>query len=363
MKKLLFIRYKKTANVFEGGEQGSQKNWNVLIHLLGEENVYTYYIHDENHKRSVIEYLKGAFWFPFGYFFGLTPRRAKDILTLAKDYDYVFVDRSIFGIIAKKLKTSGYNGRVICFFHNVEYLYFEAKLAKKPWRFAVVHCADKNDRWCCQYADRIIALNDRDQSVINTRYGRKADALIPVAFRDKYQRVNYTQEMTRQKPVCLFLGAYFEPNCEGIEWFAENVYPHVDIKMTIVGKGMGKIRDKYRIPEDVDVISDVPDLLPYFEDADIMILPIFKGSGMKVKTCESLMYGKNIIATDEAFEGYVLDYDKAGGKCNTAQEFISAIQSFIDNPRPKFNKYCRNIFLGKYSEESVVESFRKILEF
>lgn len=363
MKKLLFIRYKKTANVFEGGEQGSQKNWNVLTHLLGEENVYTYYIHDENHKRSVFEYLKGAFWFPFGYFFGLTPRRVKEILTLAKDYDYVFIDRSIFGIIAQKLKKNGYKGRVICFFHNVEYLYFKAKLGNKPWRFVVTRCADKNDRWCCQYADRIILLNDRDQAVINSRYGRKADALIPVAFRDKYQRVNYTQEMTRQKPVCLFLGAYFEPNCEGIEWFAENVYPHVDIKMMIVGKGMGKIRDKYRIPEDVDVISDAPDLLPYFEDADIMILPIFKGSGMKVKTCESLMYGKNIIATDEAFEGYVLDYDKAGGKCNTAQEFISAIQSFIDNPRPKFNKYCRNIFLEKYSEESVVESFRKILEF
>ena len=89
--------------------------------------------------------------------------------------------------------------------------------------------------------------------------------------------------------------------------------------MKIVGKGMGRIRDNYYVPENVEIVGDAPDLLPYFEEADIMVLPIFKGSGMKVKTCESLMYGKNIIGTDEAFEGYALDYSKAGGKCNTAQ--------------------------------------------
>lgn len=360
-KKLLFIRYKKTANVFEGGEQGSQKNWNVLCQLLGEENVDTYYIHDENRKRTLADYIKGLFWFPFGYFFGLTPGRVKEIISMSDGYDYVFVDRSIFGIIAKKLKKSGYKGRVICFFHNVEYLYFKAKLGRKPWSFIITGCVDRNDRWSCLYADRIIALNKRDQGILEQRYSRTADVLIPVAFRDKYRRDDYPQQKTSERPLCLFLGAYFEPNCEGIEWFAQNVYPHVNIEMKIVGKGMGKIRDKYRIPSDVEVVSDAPELLPYFEEADIMVLPIFKGSGMKVKTCESLMYGKNIIGTDEALEGYELEYDKMGGKCNTPQEFIETIQSFIDNPRPKFNRYCRDIFLEKYSEESVVESFRTIL--
>ena len=113
--------------------------------------------------------------------------------------------------------------------------------------------------------------------------------------------------------------------------------------------------------KDIEVISDAPDLLPYFEKADIMILPIFKGSGMKVKTCESLMYGKNIIATDEAFEGYEVDYDKVGGKCNTAEEFVSRIKDFEANPRPRFNTYSRQMFLEKYSEESVIGKFRAVL--
>lgn len=362
MKKLLFIRYKKTANVLEGGEQVSQKNWTVLTGLLGSENVTTYYIHDENRKRTLSDYIQGAFWFPFGYFFGITPKRVKEIVTMAGSYDYVFIDRSVFGIIAKKLKGSGYKGRIIAFFHNVEKLYFRAKLGHRPGSFIVTRCASKNDGWSCRYADRIIALNARDAGVIESMYSRKTDALVPVAFTDKYNQDSYPQGMTSKRPLCLILGAYFGPNCEGIEWFAQNVLPHVDIRMRIVGKGMSRIRENYKIPDEVEVISDAPDLKPYFEEADIMVLPIFKGSGMKVKTCESLMYGKNIIATDEALEGYELDYERMGAKCNTAQEFIQAIRSFIDNPRPRFNSYSRRIFLEKYSADRVVDSFRNVLE-
>lgn len=361
MKKLLFIRYKKSGRILEGGEQVSQKNFDILARLLGESNIDTVYIHDETRRRGIAEYLKGAFWFPFGYYFGLTPKRVREIALKAEEYDYVFVGRSVFGILAKKLKANGYKGRIISFFHNVEVLYFNAKLEHKPWRFVISRCADKNDRWTCQYSDRIVALNSRDAEIINKMYGRMADAMVPVTFRDCYQKAEYPQQNTSAKPVCLFLGSYFEPNCEGIEWFSKNVFPHVGITMKIVGKGMGRIRDNYYVPENVEIVGDAPDLLPYFEEADIMVLPIFKGSGMKVKTCESLMYGKNIIGTDEAFEGYALDYGKAGGKCNTAQEFISAIQSFINNPRPRFNQYCRNVFLEKYSEDSVVEAFRGLL--
>lgn len=361
MSRLLYIRYKKPGKVLEGGEQVSQKNWSVLCKLLGEQNVDTVYIHDENRKRTVADYLKGAFWFPFGYFFGITPTIVSRLVRTARDYDYVFIDRSVFGIIAAKLKKSGYKGVIIGFFHNVEILYFKAKLGHKPWRFIITGCADRNDRWTCRYADRTISLNSRDAEVIKERYGRMPDAIVPVTFNDTYSKKSYPEQLTSRKPLCLFLGAYFAPNCEGIEWFSRNVYPNVDIEMKIVGKGMSRIKDNYYVPDGTRIVSDAPDLVPYYEEADIMVLPIFKGSGMKVKTCESLMYGKNIIATTEALEGYDLDYDRMGAKCNTAREFIDAIKSFAENPRPRFNRYCRDVFLQKYSTESVVETFRKIL--
>lgn len=359
---LLFIRYKKTKSIFEGGEQCSQKNYNVLSQIVGKDHVFTYYIHDENKKKKLTDYAKGLFYFPFNYYFGLTPKRIKEIIHLAQNFEVVFIDRSVFGIIAKKLKENHYHGRIVTFFHNVEVPYFESKLGNRLGKGIILKCIDANDYYGCKYSDKTIALNSRDDGELFDRYGKKADALIPIAFKDKYLKEQFCNESTHTTPICLFLGAYFPPNNEGIIWFIKNVLPHVNIRMKIVGKGMSRLKAEEPLLKDIEVISDAPDLLPYFEEADIMILPIFKGSGMKVKTCESLMYGKNIIATDEAFMGYEVDYNKVGGKCNTAEEFIACIKDFEQNPRTRFNAYSRQIFLEKYSEESVLPKFKAILE-
>jgi glycosyltransferase involved in cell wall biosynthesis len=379
MAKLLFIRYKKSKDILEGGEQGSQKNYNVLARLLGEENITTIYVHDETRKRSIFEYVFGLWWMLFGYYFGLSPKRVKKMIYDVQFtiYDYIWIDRSVFGVIAKKLKKAAYKGEIFCFFHNVEVPYFSAKIPKwQPQRSFVLRCVDRNDKYSCRYADKIIVLNRRDAQEIEKRYCRKADVLIPVAFKDKYQATNCyrridlqfhnseTSDLRRNEdftPICLFVGAYFRPNNEGIKWFLKNVYPYVNIKMQIAGKGMAKLRNEIEIPPEINLSSDVPDLLPFFEEADLVILPIFEGAGMKVKTCESLMYGKNILGTSEAFEGYDVDYDKVGGLCNRAEEFIAKIQDFTIYPRPKFNEYSRQIFLEKYSEDAVVEKFQQLL--
>ncbi len=361
--KILIIRYKKTRGVPEGGEQGSEKNLIVLRQIAGEENVDTYFIHDEAHRRTIGEYLQGIMYMPLGYYFGLTPKRVREIVALAQGYDVVFVDRSVFGIVAKRLKETGYKGRIVAFFHNVEVVYFSAKYSNRlnPLRWLVLPCADRNDKWSCHYADKTIALSTRDDEELYRRYGHHADQLVPVAFVDRYQRNSYPSETIGNPPLCMFLGAYFPANVEGIEWFVKNVLPLVNIRMQIVGKGMEKIKEADWMSEDIEVLSNVPNLESLFEAADIMVLPIFKGSGMKVKTCESLMYGKNIIGTPEAWSGYELDYAKAGACCLTTDEFITAIYDFCQNPRPRHNAYSREVFVNQYSADRMVEKFQAVL--
>ena len=82
---------------------------------------------------------------------------------------------------------------------------------------------------------------------------------------------------------------------------------------------------------------------------------------MKVKTCEALMYGRNILATSEAVEGYDIDMTKAGALCNTAKEFIEAIQRFSNIQVSRFNEYSRQSFLDKYSTESTDLLFNELL--
>ncbi len=362
MTKVLFIRYKKNNGILDGGEQVTEMHYNALTKLAGKENVVTFYVHSQDKKRSLLDYLRGVLFFPFNYHFGLTPKKVKCICQSAQEHDVVFIDRSVFGIIAKKLKNSGYKGRIITFFHNVEALYFDAKISKHtPFRSVIIKSADHNDAYSCRYADKIIALNKRDDGLLFERYKRHADVLIPIVFRDRFKPEYKSDALTNTKLECLFIGSNFAPNNEGLLWFVKNVLPRVEINFKVVGKGMEQLQEVEPLLRDIEVIGSVPDLTPYIAEADIMILPIFKGSGMKVKTCESLMFGKNILGTDEAFEGYDADYDRIGGKCNTADDFVEKFNDFIAVPRPKFNAYSRQLYLEKYAEPTMVERMRETI--
>ena len=364
MSKLLFIQYRPFGAVMNGGDQGTKRNLDALRGVLGEANVDVFYLHAKAGKSSPFEYLKGILNMPFGYFLGLTLTKVKQIVATAKDYDYVFIDRSLFGVVAKALKKSGYTGKIITFFQNVEVLYFDAKVHKRlPFRNVLILCADKNDRWSCDYSDIIIVLNERDEKEIQSRYHRTAEMEIPVTLADKYSALSVDKKVqTGKRPLCLFLGAYFLANNEGIIWFMKNVYPQVDVDVKIVGRGMSKLKaEQPELLKDIEVISDAPDLAPYFKEADMMVLPIFSGSGMKVKTCESLMYGKNIIGTDEAFEGYAIEEGVSGWRCNTAEEFVACINEFAAHPRPRWNENARQCYLTNYSDKAVERLFRELL--
>ena len=326
-------------------------------------NVDIYYIHDENRKKSPLEYVKALWYFPKNYYYGLTPKRVAEIVTISKEYDIVWIDRSIFGILAKSLKNSGYKGKIVVFFHNIEPNYFNVKLPKHlPLRNIIINCVKANDKYSCDFADTTVALTSRDSKDIESLYNRRIDFIAPIVMRDEYIDDTDKTLPISNPPLCTILAAYFKPNNEGIHWFIENVYNHIPIRLRIVGKGMEKLRDESWMPDSVDIRSNVPDISPYMKEADIMILPIFEGSGMKVKTCESLMYGKNILATPEAWVGYDLDYNQAGAYCETAEDFINAIKKTIGNIQStRFNAYSRSAFLKSYSTESLREKFKDII--
>ena len=90
----------------------------------------------------------------------------------------------------------------------------------------------------------------------------------------------------KDEPFILFVGSYFLPNYQGILWFVEHVMPYISYKLKIVGKGMEEKRIELE-RKNVEVIGTVDDLSEYYYAAEAIIMPIFLGSGMKVKNSRS----------------------------------------------------------------------------
>ena len=111
------------------------------------------------------------------------------------------------------------------------------------------------------------------------------------------------------------------------------------------------------LSEKVHIVGFTESLTEYYRRSRFIISPIFYGSGMKTKTAEALSYGKNIVGTTEAFEGYDID-DNCMTLCNTADEFIHALRN--DN-KSAYNPYARELYEKKYSLNSVRHKYELLL--
>jgi polysaccharide biosynthesis protein PslH len=101
---------------------------------------------------------------------------------------------------------------------------------------------------------------------------------------------------------------------------------------------------------DVEVVGKVADLGVEYAKADAVVIPLFSGSGMKVKTCEALMQGKTVFGTREALTGYEVEGLSSIHCCETADDFVQAILMWSSlHPRPRFDPAVRHRYEERYS--------------
>lgn len=294
-------------------------------------------------------------------YIGMTRHYKKNVFrALSQGYDYVFVCQSSCGKICRDIKKKYPDIKIITFFHNVESYYAKQFLKVSgikaiPYYFR----AAIFERMAVKYSDYCITLNDRDSILLNNIYGKHADAVIPTSLEDLFkEKLMYTNDKDYIIDY-LFVGTAFYPNIEGVQWFIDKVMPFVKGNLTVVGKDMnenlfGNLSDRVAIYGFVDDLSD------YYRRARIVISPIFHGGGMKTKTAEALMYGKYIIATKEAFEGYEIDCASMVC-CNTKEDFVNAICN-IEKSTQTFYKQSRAVFLRQCSYDSSLKIFSKLLK-
>jgi len=352
--KVLVVTY--SHDPFCGGTVCSKRNYRALYSVFGIENIEFFdvakfsYSNKYNLLNKIFNKISN---FIYGRYIYLGREIENTLMKKTKNVSVVFINNSIYGLIARKIKKKNPQIKIISFFHNVELDYHKEIFGDKKELILKVF---RSEKMTCKYSDIAIALNLRDAQRIEQIYEKKIDAVIPISFADK--PINFNKGPISKNLTALFFGSNFPPNTEGVRWFVENVLPFVNIKLQIIMKDV----DKENLPkcEDLELFGFVEDLEPYIQNADILVFPIFKGSGMKVKTCEALMHGKNIIGTKEAFEGYDIDCDKAGMCCETAEEFINAINVFSEKFTNKFNGYSRNVFLEKYNDEITLKQFTEL---
>lgn len=362
-KKVLFITNKNFITRSDsGGRQGSLKTYNLCAQAFGEENVTVLVFTDETgiekcmHEKKMtgkVVYLHhgnlgryyNMLWLRDGY----SKKQEKEI----RDYinvsapDIVVLDGTTFGRLIKTLKG---NTKIVASYHNIEKRYASSRIFRSNpiWLIRFLSYW-YNEYYISKYADIHICLNHRDSALLYKSYHVRADYLLPVTFKDVGEENINTEK--NESGILLFVGSYFMPNVKGIKWFCKNVMPQLQQKLLIIGNGMERLR-KQLTSCNVEVVGTVENIEQYYNNASAVVMPIFVGDGMKVKTAQAMMYGKPIFATNEALEGYEVNGVSGIYRCNTKEEFIRTLKS---SPEKGYVKEIRDLFLNKYSTKALEE--------
>lgn len=359
MKKILFVSsFIGQANT--GGAVASKRNLalcrmlfpDVKVDAFGFSFSGTAPIDQVHLLPSYSGKVQTLFNYLLGYAGGLT---ARNFLVLKahitnKQYSHVFLDGSLLGSLAYYIKNRYHEVNIILFCHNVEYDFFKAASQTNRLYYILFLKAASSEKNAVKAADRVLAFNSRDANRLVDLYKVEPPFIFPITLGDRFDSTLVSAEGDLPLRL-LFVGSSFYANIEGIRWFCKEVMQKANVHLQIVGSGMQNIAAELSSPK-ITVTGFVDDLDPYYYQADAVIIPIFSGSGMKVKTAEALMMGKTILGTNEAWEGY--DFNEGGGfVCNTASDFITAFYSLADRSGKRWNRQARQLFLSQYSDQSL----------
>ena len=152
------------------------------------------------------------------------------------------------------------------------------------------------------------------------------------------------------------------PNAEGIRWFLQNVWPDVhnqfpNLKYYLAGREMPGWMRHLSLPN-VMVLGEVTDAKIFLASKAIMIVPLFSGSGIRIKIIEGMAAGKTIISTSLGAEGIRYTNHENILIANAPCEFFEMISICVADKAlfAKIGKQARTLIETHYLPQNLIQN-------
>ena len=152
--------------------------------------------------------------------------------------------------------------------------------------------------------DVFINLNKKAQNLTAIPNGVDHDYFSPDA---RFEPVPLREK--KEQKVLVFTGAMdYYANVEGVSWFCREIFPrikseHPEVLFYIVGSNPGAEVKALGELEGVRVTGFVDDIRPYYQGADVCVIPLRIAAGVQNKVLEAMAMARPVVTTGKAFEG------------------------------------------------------------
>lgn len=210
--------------------------------------------------------------------------------------------------------------------------------------------------------DGIAAISKKDEKHINQLGNAKATTTIPFSINPS----RYFPLSSYDNPNLFFIGSLdWQPNLDGLKWFLTHCWPKIkkqftSLKFHIAGKGM-PMEIKALNDEQIVVHGEIENAMDFIRNQGIMIVPLFAGSGVRIKVLEGLALGKALVATPKAIEGIDLSNNEVS-IADSTEEFIAAVSKLhLQKDQRELIGKCARSFVKKHFDNEMIT--QKLIDF
>lgn len=182
--------------------------------------------------------------------------------------------------------------------------------------------------------DVLIPITNRDADHFNKLGNFKPVHVTPTGIRT----ANFSEDKAVETLSMFHLGGLdWKPNQEGLIWFVNKVLPKVvkkypDTKFYIGGRNSPEWLGKKLEHPNVLYLGEITDAENFMKSKAVMIVPLFAGSGIRIKIVEGMALGKAIITTSIGEEGIGAEHKKNILIADNVNEFYTNIDLCFSKP-------------------------------
>lgn len=257
-----------------------------------------------------------------------------------------------------------FDGPVVLDQHNADVRYWESFADGPPWErlFAAANRA-KLRRFRARYAehvDAILSVSAADAAATRewadcpvwvVPNGVDAGAFAP------------SRSAEDADETVLFVGSLdVRMNVEALTWFVEVAWPEIGASrpaatFRIVGRDPTPAVRELGKAAGVEVVGEVLDVVPYYDDAAVVVAPFRLGGGTKLKVLEALAMERALVTTPVGATGLELTDDRHALVRERGPAFVAAVEDALSSPRlrARLGAAGRSAVVDRYDWDAVMD--------
>jgi polysaccharide biosynthesis protein PslH len=232
------------------------------------------------------------------------------------------------------------NAKIVYRAHNIENEIW-ARLAKESGnplkRFYLSSLSrrfEKFERNLLNSYDLLVPISQRDNLKLNILGNSKPSHVSPTGIPIR----NFCKPNALLQTGSLFyIGALdWYPNQEGLSWFIDHVWKTLKeknsgISFHVAGRNSPKWLRKKCVDNHIEFLGEIENAQDFFDSYQIMVVPLFSGSGMRIKIVEAMARSKVIVTTTIGAEGLAIENKVHAIISDTPQSFVDEISCILEN--------------------------------